>query len=103
MWRVRLALALPPGVWTISVSTMVTDELASLSRRIEIRRDLPSPDVRRALRQAAGISQADVARAAGVTRQAVHLWERGMRVPCGENLDTYAAVLNMFKRAVSDS
>jgi transcriptional regulator with XRE-family HTH domain len=57
--------------------------------------------MRRALREAAGVSLSDVASVVGVTRQAVALWETGARTPCGANLDSYVAVLRTFKRTMS--
>jgi DNA-binding XRE family transcriptional regulator len=61
-----------------SVTTvMVFDPAAleKLSRRIKARRELPPPEVQRALRRGAGASLADVAQVVGATRQAVSLWE----------------------------
>ena len=76
--------------------------LDSLTQRLQARRELPSPDVRRTLRRVAGASQADVAEVVGVTRQAVQLWEAGARTPRGTNLDAYLEVLRAFRRAVSE-
>jgi DNA-binding transcriptional regulator YiaG len=76
--------------------------LESLSQRLEARRQLPTPDVRRTLRRVAGASQADVAEVVGVTRQAVQLWEAGTRTPRGANLDAYLEVLRAFRRAMSE-
>ncbi len=76
--------------------------LESLTRRLQARRELPSPEVRRTLRRVAGASQTDVAEVIGVTRQAVQLWEAGTRTPRGANLDAYLKVLRAFRRAVSD-
>ncbi len=72
--------------------------LESLTQRLQARRGLPPPDVRRTLRRVAGASQADVAEVIGVTRQAVQLWEAGTRTPRGTNLDAYLDVLRVFRR-----
>jgi DNA-binding transcriptional regulator YiaG len=76
--------------------------LGDLTQRLQTRRQLPPPDVRRTLRRVAGASQSDVAEVVGVTRQAVHLWEAGVRTPRGSNLDAYLEVLAAFRRVVSE-
>jgi DNA-binding transcriptional regulator YiaG len=45
---------------------------------------LPAPAVRRALRQAAGLSQADVATAVGAHKSAISRWEAGTSAPHGD-------------------
>jgi transcriptional regulator with XRE-family HTH domain len=72
--------------------------LEDLTQRLQVRRRLPPPQVRRALRLAAGASQADVGEVVGVTRQSVSLWEAGSRTPRGRNLDVYLEVLQTFSR-----
>jgi len=62
------------------------------------RRHLPSPAVRRGLREAAGLSQAIVANALGVSREAVSLWESGARTPRAERLAGYVALLDRLKQ-----
>lgn len=57
------------------------------------RRNLPAPEVRRAVRKDAGLSLADVADALGVSRQAVAHWEHGARHPRPEHLRKYAELL----------
>jgi len=73
-----------------SSTTAVAD---AVSQEIDIRRRLPSPQMRRALRVASGLSAAELAALMGVTRQAVSKWERGVRTPRGQHLATYVAVL----------
>ena len=63
-------------------------------RAARVRRRLPPPPARRQLREAAGISQLDVAQALGVTREAVSLWESGLRTPRAENAAAYVALLD---------
>lgn len=69
----------------------------ALNRRLEqvraVRR-LPPPAARRQLREQAGLSQLDVARALDVTREAVALWEAGARTPRPETAITYLALLD---------
>lgn len=76
--------------------------LETLTRRLQARRELPPPDLRRTLRRVAGASQADVAEVIGVTRQAVQLWEAGTRTPRDGNLDAYLDVLQAFWRAMGE-
>jgi DNA-binding transcriptional regulator YiaG len=80
------------------------DEMATLgelTRQIEVRRELPPPAVRRALRKAAGASLADVAAVVGVTDTAVAYWETGARSPRARNLETYLEVLRAFRQVVA--
>jgi transcriptional regulator with XRE-family HTH domain len=72
-------------------------EQTELRNLIRARRQLPPPPTRRALREASGLSGADVARAMGVTRQAVSNWERGLRDPRGATLDAYLEVLALLR------
>jgi transcriptional regulator with XRE-family HTH domain len=71
-------------------------ESATLEQALELaraRRRLPPPEARRLLRERAGLSQDDVARALGVTRAAVALWEQGSRTPRPVHLVPYLALL----------
>ena len=74
---------------------------AQVGHLARLRRRLPPPALRRAVRQSAGMSAAQVATALGVTRQAVSAWERGTRCPRGEMLEAYVAVLDELRRAAS--
>jgi transcriptional regulator with XRE-family HTH domain len=47
----------------------------------------------RAIRRAAGLSLAEIARAVGSTPSAVSRWERGLRVPRAEAAQRYGALL----------
>ena len=68
-----------------------------IERRLRARSELPEPRVRRALREAAGVSQADVAAAVGVSRQAVDHWESGTRYPRPKHLAAYLEVLRILR------
>lgn len=65
-------------------------ELASVAR-------LPQPRVRKALRIAAGLTQADVAGSIGVTRVTVSRWETGVREPRGALRRSYAEALEVMR------
>lgn len=75
-------------------------ESESLDRALELarlRRRLPAPAARRHIRESAGVSQIDVARALGVTRECVCLWEMGHRTP-REKLGAYVGLLDRLAR-----
>ncbi len=55
--------------------------------------ELPPPDERRRLREAAGLSQAQVASALGTRREAVGSWEAGQREPRSPQRAAYARLL----------
>ena len=77
----------------------VIDELLVNARR---RRALPPPAVRRYLREANGLSQAEVARALGCGRTAVTRWESGAREPRPETRLRYAELLERLAKEVSE-
>jgi DNA-binding transcriptional regulator YiaG len=60
---------------------------------------LPSPDVRRSLRETVGLSLQQAAELACVTSEAVRLWETGAREPHGQNRDRYVELLGAWGRA----
>ena len=64
-------------------------DLAVIAR---IRADFASGDAE-AARKAARVSRADVAAAAGVSRQTVFAWETGKAVPSARNALNYARAL----------
>jgi transcriptional regulator with XRE-family HTH domain len=61
-----------------------------------LRRALADGTARR-LREAAGLSLADVARPAGVTAATISRWESGTRTPRAEQALRYAAVLKALQ------
>ncbi|NQX11828.1 helix-turn-helix transcriptional regulator [Microbacteriaceae bacterium VKM Ac-2855] len=54
---------------------------------------IPPPPLARAIRQAAGLSQARLAAALDVTPMTVCRWENGTRLPRRNHLVAYAALL----------
>jgi len=77
----------------------MTRDLTEIRRKTRAHRDLPGPALRRAIRQDAGLSQADVAEAiGGVTRAAVSRWETGDRRPRGGLLVAYSELLQGLRR-----
>lgn len=69
---------------------------------MQVRRDLPAPDERRALRVRAGLSQQELAEIVGVTNGAISHWETGNRRPQGDLLDRYVEALNALRKATQD-
>lgn len=63
---------------------------------------LPGPSVARAIRQAAGVSQARVADELGVHWLTVQRWESGEHVPRGELRLRYRRLLNELDEAVRE-
>lgn len=65
------------------------------------RRDLPPPQRRREVRQAAGLSLDEMASALGVTKQAVGRWESGERFPRPPALHAYLRLLREIEEELS--
>lgn len=59
----------------------------------KIRRRLPPPELRRFLRERAGLPQQAIADEVGVSRPAVSRWEAGRRTPRGDDLRRYSEIL----------
>jgi len=59
---------------------------------VKVRGDLRSGRAR-AIREAVGLSQAEIARAVGVERATVALWEQGRRIPHGDPALAYGRLL----------
>lgn len=77
---------------------MSIDEILAQARA---RRELPEPRRRRALRQAAGVSQDAVAEMVGVCRPTITRWEGGGRTPRGEFAVRYLEALDRLRREVA--
>ena len=75
--------------------------LPRIEQLIEERR-LPAPAVRRALRVAAGFSLQEIADVLDVSKQAVHKWETGVRLPRPANRRRYARLLAACGKALTD-
>ncbi|MGW3650218.1 helix-turn-helix transcriptional regulator [Streptomyces sp. NPDC000878] len=76
------------------MTSTVAEKIRSLRN---VRPELPAPAVRKAIREAAGLTQAQVASAVGVTAQAVALWESGRRTPRGPLLGQYAEAVRTMQ------
>lgn len=75
--------------------------MSALVERARTRARRPSPAVARAIRQAAGVSQIEVARELGVHPVTVARWEAGTRRPGGETALRYIALLDELREVAS--
>jgi transcriptional regulator with XRE-family HTH domain len=71
----------------------MTMGVEALVAGVRARKELPSPEMCRAIRVTAGSSLRSVAAALGVSPQAVTFWEQGRRRPKDSNLVAYADLL----------
>jgi DNA-binding transcriptional regulator YiaG len=90
-------LALPPPARHLVYVSTLNMEL----RQSRARRQLPSPDERRAIRQEAGLSQAALARVLGTSRPTVSKYESGDRLPRADLAVRYQRTLERLRREVA--
>jgi DNA-binding transcriptional regulator YiaG len=81
----------------LSFYAMSNATIERLSEQARVRKALPPPAARRAIRLAAGATLGDVGEVIGVSKQAVHHWESGIAQPRGENLVAYVQVLDLLR------
>ena len=76
-----------------------TQQIAELvSERLRVHAGLPSPAERRRLREASGLSQAELAHIVGVSTAAIGHWETGARsTPRGPLLPRYVEALRVLR------
>jgi len=72
-----------------------------LLERVRARRMLPVADERRRIREAAGVSQHEMATALGVSWTAIWRWEQGSRPREHRHEVAYADLLNELKRVAA--
>jgi DNA-binding transcriptional regulator YiaG len=75
----------------------VSEAIRELEQLVLVRELAASGEARR-IRQAAGLSQADLARACSVSAPAISRWEAGSRIPRGEAARRYAAIILGFAK-----
>lgn len=80
---------------------MQTTAADAVRHRMQIRRDLPTPADRRALRVAAGLTTAELGTAVGVSKQAITSWENGTRTPRGICLERYVDALRALRDEIA--
>ena len=88
------------GCEAVCTATLTLMRPADLALIAATRADLKSGAARTA-RSAAGIRQAEIARALGVSRQAVSHWETGRSVPSAEHALAYGKLLRQLGRAAA--
>lgn len=91
------------GVTITHHGYMQTTAADAIRQRVQIRRDLPSPAERRALRLAAGLTTIEMAAAIGVSKQAVTSWENGTRTPRGVLLERYVDALRVLREETAET
>ena len=77
----------------------MTTAQSELLERVRARRTLPVTEERRRIREAANVTQHELARALGVSWTAIYRWERGSRPRAREHEVAYADLLLELKRA----
>ena len=79
----------------------ITDApVTGLVDEVRAARRLPAPTDAKAIRQAAMVTQAQIAKELGVGRVSVARWEGGERVPRGELRFRYTRLLEELREAV---
>jgi DNA-binding transcriptional regulator YiaG len=71
----------------------------TIRAQMKLHTELPPPAEMRAIRERAGLSLHDVAKAIGCTHAAVGFWETGARTPQGEMLHRYMEALRTMQEA----
>lgn len=80
----------------------MTETIQQLRATLRQRRELPQPAMRRALREAAGLSQRELAEAVPCSRAAVGYWESGTRNPRGAKLTGYLRALQVLQEVSAE-
>lgn len=75
-------------------------DFTEILEKSRLARSLPAPEKRRAIREAAMITQEDVATALGVSRAIVSRWESGERIPTAKHMTDYARLLKTLEEDV---
>ena len=73
--------------------------MSDLVAEVREARSLPRPDVARAIRVTAGVSQARLGAELGVHELTVHRWETGTHSPRGPKRIAYARLLRELEEA----
>ena len=76
-------------------------ETSELLERVRATGKLPAPRRRRQIREAAQVSQRELAAALGVSVMTLNRWERGLARPRGKNAAAYASLLEQLEDATA--
>jgi DNA-binding transcriptional regulator YiaG len=79
----------------------MTDSQRELLERVRARRVLPAPAERRRIREAADVTQRELAKALGVPQTYVWRWEQGSKPRDHQHEVAYADLLNELKRVAA--
>lgn len=71
--------------------------MSQLVAAARARRSLPTPDLAKAIRKAAGVTQAEIAAELGVDPLTVYRWESGRRRPRGRHAEAYSSLLTQLR------
>lgn len=77
------------------------EPIITLAERVRAGR-LPEPPRRRAIREQAGVTIREMARALDVDSNTVHRWERGRTIPNRRNATAYRQLLDALEKAVAE-
>ena len=88
-------------MFQLRATLLCMDKLDDILSKKRERKRLPAPAVRRSLREASGLTQAEFAAVLGVNRAAVSRWETGTRSPRGELAKQYQAALERITAEVA--
>jgi DNA-binding transcriptional regulator YiaG len=78
----------------------MTETIDAVLQKAKVRRDLPGPGLRRAIRKQAHLTLLDVAQAINVGAPAVSRYEKGEREPRGKTRELYSHLLSRLSREV---
>ncbi len=78
----------------------MSKDMDQLISRARVRSALPTPPVRRLIREQSSLTQSDVARVLGVDRASVSRWESGEQFPRGSVREAYVQLLDRLQREV---
>lgn len=73
------------------------DAIETLVSKATTRSRLPTPTECKTIREQAGVTQAELSEALGVSRQTLIHWERGERIPRSSHRLRYVRALEMLK------
>jgi DNA-binding XRE family transcriptional regulator len=76
--------------------------LSELAERVRLRDGLPEPDERRRIREAAGVSQEDLAEAIGIGRRTLIDYEHGRHAPAEAQLTRYLVGLRACRKIAAE-
>lgn len=74
--------------------------MLGILEQVQVAHRLPSPSMRRAIRESANVSKLRIARELGVSPSSVAFWESGAHDPSPQHAARYLALLDGLRAAV---